>query len=292
MKSGDGRVSVVIVDYKAKEFLEKLIRSINRYSSCIEEIVVVDNNPRPLDLDMRERIRTIVIRPGGNVGFTRGNNMGFSQTNENFVLFLNPDMLFLNDVAGILLGKLKDDKQIGVVGPKFENEDGSHQVSTRCFPTIRFAISRFIPYGRLLFKKEQKRYYDTSGSQGEERFVDTISTGAFMIRRDVFSRLKGFDENTFMYAEDAELCKRIRDMGLRVLYYPEARLLHYGGQSSRLASKTAIFSYYHSFYYLYKKHVVGKWMILLKPLFWLLPRVHLAVMFFKKDKRLTWSHKK
>ncbi len=286
---GEAPVSVVIVDYQSKAFAEQLIKSVERHSTCIREIIVVDNNPEGIHLDYSPKIKTIVRSARGNVGFTRGNNLGFKDAAAEYVLFLNPDMVFMNDVAGILLEKLRSDKSIGAIGPQFLNQDGTHQVSTRSFPSLSFALSRFMPGGRHLFKKKWAQYYDVTGREDSERFVDTISTGAFMIRKELFEQLGGFDENTFMYGEDAELCKRIRDRGLRVLYYPSARLLHYGGQSSRLATKIAVFSYYHSFYHLYKKHVMGNWIIVFKPFFLISPWIHLGLMKFKKDKRLTWG---
>lgn len=291
MKVRESFVSVVIIDYKTKKLLEELIISIEQCSHEVKEIIIVDNNPEVLQLDINPGIKTIICRPGKNIGFAKGNNRGFEKTSGEFILFLNPDMFLLNDVPRLLKEKLLSDDKIGIIGPKFQNKDGSHQISTRRFPSLAFAVLKFIPAGLYFFKNVKDSYYDKNIMEDKEKFVDTVSTGAFMVRSTLYEKLGGFDEAMFMYGEDAELCKRIRDMGYKVQYYPKAKLVHYGGQSSKLASKIAIISYYYSFYYLFKKHVVGNFMVIFKPLFFLISRLHLLIMLFKRDKRLTWNNK-
>jgi hypothetical protein len=154
-----------------------------------------------------------------------------------------------------------------------------------------FGLSRFLPFAGRVFSHEISAYYQKDRDYSVEQHVDTVSAGALMISKKMFDRIGGFDTFSFMYAEDADICRRVREQGQLVAYCPSARLIHYGGQSSRQNSYRAIWAYYFAFYYLYKKYYFGRFAIIVKPLFFLRACVAVTANFFNSDRRVTWGNK-
>ncbi|OGR12190.1 MAG: hypothetical protein A2097_13555 [Desulfobacula sp. GWF2_41_7] len=204
---------------------------------------------------------------------------------------MNSDMIFVSDVVSFLFGKIHQNPDIGIIGPKFLNPDGMLQVSCRNFPSVIFGLTKFFPFLKRFLTEKNLDYYQGRRDYSVEQDVDTVSAGAMMISRKLFRGIGGFDEFSFMYAEDADICRQVRDLGLKVVFNPSATLIHFGGQSSRLNSYKAVWSYYFAFYHLYKKYYFGKAAVFIKPAFLLRALIGMAGNYFKKDKRVTWDNK-
>ena len=130
-----------------------------------------------------------------------------------------------------------------------------------------FGSLKFFPFLKVFLSEAATAYYHQNRDFEKIQDVDTVSAGALFISRQLFEAIGRFDPFSFMYAEDADICRQVRDRGFRVVFNPGARLVHYGGQSTVLNSDQAVWSYYLAFYHLYKKYYFGRMGVLLKPLF-------------------------
>jgi GT2 family glycosyltransferase len=295
MASNNIQLSIIIINFNTKNLTKECIASIYKHMGDLHfEVIVIDN--ASVDGSKEELSNLgfpdyIYVYNSKNLGFSKANNQAASIAHGEYLFFMNSDMLFINDVAGILIDYYNQDEKVGIMGPKFLNPDGSLQISCRNFPTIKFGLLKFFPFIKKFQKKEYLDYYQKKRDFNIVQKVDTVSAGALLIKKELFDEIGGFDEISFMYGEDADVCKRVRDLGKDVIYYPEAMLIHYGGQSSKLNSYKAIYSYYMAFYHLYKKYYFGAWAILFKPLFFFRAWIELLFNLFRKDKRLTWTPK-
>jgi hypothetical protein len=288
-------VSIIIINYNTKKLTEECIDSIyEKVKAVTFEVIVIDNASTDGSKEVLSKLKNENCRyvyKNENLGFSKANNIGAELAKGQYLFFMNSDMLLLNDVPKLILDKFNTDKKIGIIGPKFLNPDHSLQISCRNFPSLIFGFIKFFPFLKYIFKKEYKKYYKKDEDYNSTIEVDTVSAGALIISRDLFFNIGKFDEISFMYGEDADICKRVRDKFLNILFCPEAFLIHYGGQSSKLNSNKAIWSYYLAFYFLYKKYYFGIFAIFIKPVFILRAYIAILLNIFKKDKRVTWSDK-
>ncbi len=288
-------VSIIIINYNTRELTKNCIDSIFYHTLETHfEVIVIDNASSDGSYDILSTLEYDnyhYIRNEKNIGFSKANNKAAIRASGAYLFFMNSDMLFVNDVVSCLLEKIHHNPEIGIVGPKFLNPDGTLQISCRKFPDIVFGLTKFFPCFKIFFSGKNPEYYQDQRDYSIEQAVDTVSAGALMISRKLFRDIGGFDEFSFMYAEDADICRQVRDRGLKIMYTPSAILIHFGGQSSKLNSYKAIWSYYFAFYHLYKKYYFGMAAIFIKPAFFLRALIGVVGNCFKKDKRVTWNNK-
>ena len=288
-------VSIVIINYNTKALTLECVQSIyNQTQGVGFEVIVFDNasqdGSRQVLSDLAYENYHYIYNQE-NIGFSRANNQASKLAKGQYLFFMNSDMVLLNDVTAILKKYYEDSRQIGIVGPCFLNADKSLQVSCRNFPSLVFGLLKFFPFLNGLLSDESCAYYQQDRDYSLIQEVDTVSAGALFIRRKLFEDIGRFDAFSFMYAEDADICRQVRDRGLKVVFMPDARLIHYGGASTQLNSGKAVWSYYFAFYHLYKKYYFGPLAIPLKPLFGLRALAALLANYFKQDKRITWRDK-
>jgi GT2 family glycosyltransferase len=288
-------VTVVIITYNTLSLTRECIASVYEKTGKNHfEMIVVDNASTDGSRQVLPHLgydRYRYVFNSVNKGFSRANNQAARMARGKYLFFMNSDMVFVNDVVGELTAHMQTHAGTGIAGPMFLNPDGSLQVSCRNFPGIWFGILKFFPFLKGLAPGHVLDYYQKDREYTRVQSVDTVSAGAMLISRTLFDAMGGFDEFSFMYAEDADICRQVRDRGKKVMFIPGARLIHYGGQSSRLNSHRAVWSYYLAFYHLYKKYYFKKAGWVLKPLFMARACTALLANLFKKDKRVTWNDK-
>ncbi|SHO52253.1 hypothetical protein SAMN02745220_04463 [Desulfopila aestuarii DSM 18488] len=288
-------VSIIIINYNTRELTHACLQSVYAETAGLRfEVIVIDN----ASVDgSREFLSSLTFKNyrycynDENLGFSRANNQAAAMAAGNYLFFMNSDMIFLNNVPLILKEHMERHSEVGILGPCFRNPDMTLQISCRNFPSLVFGCLKFFPFLKLFLSREATEYYQKERDYSSVQEVDTVSAGALFIRRQLFETIGRFDEFSFMYAEDADICRQVRDRGLLVVFQPAAQLVHYGGQSSQLNSSKAIWSYYFAFYHLYKKYYFGRLAIMVKPLFLLRAVVALAANMVRKDKRITWQDK-
>ena len=230
-------LSIVIVNWNSIEFTKDCLASIEATIARLDyEIIVVDNASEPAAcLELSRRFsRTRVICSQSNVGFARASNLGATHSSGKNILFLNPDTLILGHAIQKLVCKLECDSAIGAVGAKLLNKDRTVQLScVRPFPTI---FNQLFAIDYLKRRTPRLPVWGTKALLPENvdacHEVDALSGACILVRRSAFEAVRGFCTDFFMYAEDTDLCYRIRRDGWAVLYVGEAEVVHLGGQSS------------------------------------------------------------
>ena len=205
--------------------------------------------------------RTTVIANPRNVGFGAAVNQAARSVRAELLWVLNPDCEVLPGAFRALADTLARHPDCAIAAPQLLNADGTTQASARGEPgawTGLFGrhtlLTRFFPNARLA--RRNLRSADLVASGVESAAVDWVMGAAMLIRRDRFDSVGGFDEGYFLYWEDADLCRRLRDRGHTTRYVPAARVVHAGGASARTQHAEATRAFHRSAYRYYATHVV------------------------------------
>ncbi|MCU0519594.1 MAG: glycosyltransferase family 2 protein, partial [Anaerolineae bacterium] len=149
-----------------------------------------------------------------------------------YVLLLNPDTEVVGNAPQELVAYLQAHPDVGLVGPRLLNSDGTPQSSRRRFPNLAILFLESTWLQPLLSDRQLRRYCIQDRPDTEEQDVDWVTGAAMMIRREVLQDVGPFDESYFMYSEELDWCRRIRRAGWRITYVPSAQVIHHGGKSS------------------------------------------------------------
>jgi len=249
------KLSIIIITKDTKDLLKNLLDSINKDYSLKElptEIIILDNNSCDGTEEMVKVFFSgiIYIKNEKNLGFAASANKGFFISKGDYVLFLNSDTLVLPDEIVKMVNFMEADKSVGVCAPQLVYEDMGLQRSFAYVPNLMFEV---IPKSFLEFILP-KRYKGKRSRFETPQDVESLIGAAFMVRRKVFEDLGGFDERFFFFLEETDLCVRARKRGFRVVFFPEAKIVHLQGKT---ISKTWIkgrMEYNISLYKFIKKH--------------------------------------
>lgn len=243
------KLSVVILNYNVRYFLELCIRSVQVAIANLDaEIIVVDNNSHDESCDMVKRLfpEVILIENKENFGFSKGNNIGVSKAKGEYLCILNPDTVVAEDTFNSILNFASSKKKLGIVGCKLINGVGTYLPESK----------RNIPFVKAAFRKlygNAKAYYANHLTENESGEVD-ILVGAFMlINRVIYIEVGGFDEDYFMYGEDIDLSYKILKAGYKNYYFGSTTVIHYKGEST-LRDKLYARHFYGAMQIFYKKH--------------------------------------
>jgi GT2 family glycosyltransferase len=231
------QLSVIILNYNVRYFLEQCVASVQEALSNIDgEIIVVDNNS--LD-DSCEMMKTHfpnvkLIENNTNLGFPKGNNIGVAHAKGDYICILNPDTVVAEDTFEKVLAFAEKQKNIGIVGCKLI--DGTGNFLPECkrgVPTPFVALTKIFGLYKLFPKTALfNRYYAQHLSENETGKVG-ILVGAFMImKRNLYQEIGGFDENCFMYSDDIDLSYIALKKGKTNYYFHETTVIHYKGEST------------------------------------------------------------
>jgi hypothetical protein len=243
-------IAIQIVNYNTKKYLVNclagVISDLND-SSISYKILVADNASQDDLRDLEEKYRDVAFYYSQkNTGFGVGHNFLAKKAESKYILILNPDLKFLEPrtverLFSYIEKGIKD--RIAVVGPKLLNTKGvqiwDHGVQDGAFAWFVNKI------GGSHWRNDK-----------EGKNVAWVSGGVFMILREVFNQISGFDENFFLYKEEEDLCLRLRNKGYKIMYLPDIKVFHYG---SVVASKDKFFDVSNK--YFLEKHFGGKGLI-------------------------------
>ena len=256
-------LGIVIVSYKCRELVLRCIESVAEHESALlASVVLVDNASGDGTVEVvRERWPELrIVANAQNVGFAAAANAGIRQLSEcGVVCLLNPDAVLLNGGLSEAAAYLEAHAEVGVLGGRIVNADGSVQASARSFPGHRNAFfNRHSLTTKLLPGNRYSRdYLMTDWAHDEVRPVDWVS-GAFMfIHRRAIEAAGVLDPAYFFSIEDVDYCRRVRDRGLEVVYFPPATIEHRVGGSSRKAVYRAMAAHHRGMWRYYRKHLRG-----------------------------------
>ena len=256
-------LSVVIVNYNVVFFLEQCLNSVFAASKNLNvQIFVVDNNSVDGSINMlKENFSSVIlIENKENVGFSKANNQAIKRANSPYVLLLNPDTVIEEDTFDKCIDFMNSNTDCGGLGLRMLDGKGNFlPESKRGFPSPSVAFYKIFGLS-YLFPKSQKfgRYHLGFLSEFEVNEVDVLS-GAFMLLRTLTLEKVGLlDERFFMYGEDIDLSYRIKLGGYKNYYFPETKIIHYKGESTKKSSVNYVFVFYKAMILFAKKHFSNK----------------------------------
>lgn len=257
------KLSVVIVNYNVKFFLEQCLYSVRKASEGLAvQVFVVDNNSVDGSVAMvREKFpEVILIDNKENFGFSKANNQAIRMATGEYILLLNPDTVVEDDTLRKVVAFMEERPDAGGLGVRMIDGKGNFlPESKRGLPTPSVAfykisgLSRIFPRSRIFGK-----YHLGYLNQHEIHEVDVLSGAFMLIRKSVLDKIGLLDEEFFMYGEDIDLSYRITKAGFRNYYFPGTRIIHYKGESTKKGSVNYVMIFYQAMVIFARKHFSQK----------------------------------
>lgn len=250
-------ISVIIVHYRVKEILFTCIKSILEQTKNINfEIIVVDNDEKKhIKKDLIRKFPHVIYVPNDNKGFGQGSNVGAGYARGEYLFFLNPDTTLVNNAVVSLVSFLKNNKKAAIVAPILQDQNGDvfelQGLSTLTPLRGVFALSfinKFFPNNSI-----SKKYWLSGWDKSKIKELDCVPGTAFMIKKRLYEKIGGFDNNFFLYFEEFDLCKRVKDLGYKLYIIPQGRVVHLWGKSTAHRNDLNEIFRESRFYY-FKKH--------------------------------------
>ncbi len=252
-------LSVIIVNYNVRFFLEQCLKSVFRSGKGIRmEVIVVDNNSVDGSVEMiRDKFPEVkLIANDENAGFSKANNQGIRISAGKYVLLLNPDTVVEDDTLPKVVQFMDDHPDAGGLGVKMLDGNGRFlPESKRSLPTPAVAFCKIFGLSALFPKSKIFGKYHLGYLDNDKTHQVEILSGAFMLlRRKVLDETGYLDEDFFMYGEDIDLSWRIIKAGYKNYYYPETRIIHYKGESTKKSSVNYVMVFYKAMVIFARKH--------------------------------------
>ncbi len=257
------KLSVIIVNYNVRYFLEQCLISVHKAIENIEaEVFVVDNcsSDRSVEMVKTTFPNVKLIANKENVGFSKANNQAILQSSGEYILLLNPDTIVEEDTFEKCIAFMDNTPDAGGLGVKMIDGHGKFlPESKRGLPTPATAFYKIFGFSTLFPKsKKFSKYHLGYLPENEINEVEILS-GAFMwIRKSVLDQIGLLDETFFMYGEDIDLSYRIIKHGYKNYYFPETKIIHYKGESTKKSSVNYVFVFYNAMIIFANKHFSQK----------------------------------
>jgi GT2 family glycosyltransferase len=240
------KLSIIIVNWNTCDLLAGCLSSIYAHSPPDSfEVLVIDNasTDGSAQLVGEHFPQVQLIENRENLGFARANNRAIKQSTGRYLLLLNPDTEVQPGALETLVEYMEKNPQVGAAGSRLLNPDGSLQIS--CFPAPTlfrelwrlFHLDKVYPLGTYAMK---------TWELDRARPVDVLMGACMILRRETLHQVGLFDEDYFMYSEETDLCNRIQRAAWGLSWVPQAKVMHYAGQSTRLVSADMFINLYHS----------------------------------------------
>ncbi|MFN7045658.1 MAG: glycosyltransferase family 2 protein [Flavobacterium sp.] len=254
------QLSVIILNYNVRYFLEQCVLSVQKALEGIDsEIIVIDNASSDDSCEMMKAKfpRIKLIENKENLGFPKGNNIGVAQAKGEYICILNPDTVVAEDTFTKILNTKNWTLNTGIIGCKLIDGAGNFlPESKRGVPTPWVAFTKI--FGLYKISNYFGKYYAQHLSENETGKVD-ILVGAFMVmKRNLYLEVGGFDENCFMYSDDIDLSYLVLKTGKLNYYFHETSVIHYKGEST-VRDGTYMKRFREAMQFFYKKHFKKSW---------------------------------
>ena len=286
------QLSVIIVNYNVKYFLEQVLHSVYKALNGIEaEVFVVDNNSADGSCEMVKRKfpQVLLIENKTNVGFSAANNQAIKQSTGKYVLLLNPDTVVDENCFSRCITFMESHANAGGLGVKMIDGKGRFlPESKRGLPTPLVAFYKMFGVSALFPKSPLFGKYHLGFLDKEQTHVVDVLAGAFMlIRKETLDKVGLLDEDYFMYGEDIDLSYRITKAGYKNYYFSEATIIHYKGESTKKTSVNYVFVFYKAMIVFAQKHYTNKhaktFSLLINCAIYLRATISLIARFFQQS---------
>ncbi len=252
-------LSVIIVNYNVKDFLQSLLLSLDKaLKNITHEIIIVDNasTDGSVELIKNNFPQVTLIVNEENFGFSKANNLGLKISKGKYLLLINPDTIVSENTLSEMIMFFRKHPEVGLAGCKILNPDGTLQLACRrSFPGPWTSFCKVTGLSRLFPKsKIFARYNLTYLDENNSCEVDAVSGSFMMFTREIYEKIGGLDEEYFMYGEDLEYCFRIQKAGFKIYYVASTRIIHYKGESTKRSSIDETKIFYDAMHLFVKKH--------------------------------------
>lgn len=270
------KVSIIILSWNTKELLQQCLESVigDQQSGIggrgllkskplvggrqvpVTEVIIVDNASTDGSVEEIENFllknenshcKFKIVLNKTNLGYARGNNIGIKQAKGQYIMILNSDTIIKKGSIEKLVNFLDKNPEIGIVGPRLINPDGSPQANCGRFLNLPVVFM-------MLFKEHFGGSEYVRSSPKSSQPVDWLMGAAFLARKEVFEKIGGFDENIFMYMEEVEWFYRAAKAGFKAYFLADSEIIHLGRGSSKSGKKDPILNIYKGVIYFFKKH--------------------------------------
>ena len=256
------RLSVIIVNYNVKYFLEQCLYSVTKAMRNIEgEIIVIDNystdDSRSFFQNKFKEVNFIWNH--SNVGFAKANNQAIKMASGQYILFLNPDTIIPEDCLEKSIAFISSQKNNGALGIKMLDGSGKFlKESKRAFPDPMTSLYKLTGLAKLFpHSKSFAKYHLGYLDKNKNHEVDVLAGAFIMIPKKILDEVTGFDEDFFMYGEDIDLSFRIQKAGFKNFYFSESGIIHFKGESTKKGSLNYVKMFYKAMSVFVKKHYGG-----------------------------------
>ena len=247
-------LSIIIVSWNTRQLLEQCLASIFAHPPDGDfEVLVVDNHSDDGSAGMvKARFPQVqLIENQANTGFARGNNQAIRRSRGEYILLLNPDTVVKPGALRELAAYLDEHPTAGAAGPRLFNPDGSLQASCSPAPSLS---REFLRMFHLPGIRPDGTYAMDGWDVHTPRNVDILVGACLLLRRSVLDQVGLLDETYFIYSEEVDLCKRVQQAGWRLVWVPQAQVVHYGGQSTQQVAVEMFLRLYQSKVIYFRKH--------------------------------------
>ena len=255
-------VSIIIVSYNVKLFLEQTIISVLSSTGINLDVIVIDNNSADGSVEMvKNRFPEVnLMENDTNAGFAKACNQGISIAESKYVLFLNPDTVIEKDTIHNCFTFAEQHTDVGAIGVQMLDGAGQYlEESKRAFPTPLRALFKTSGLSKLFPNSKLFSAYNLGHISKDDQIDVEVLCGAFMfIRKKVLDEIGGFDESYFMYGEDIDLSYRIINAGHRICYLGHNKIIHYKGQSTNRDGNSYINNFYGAMNIFASKHLAER----------------------------------
>ncbi|MEO0280155.1 MAG: glycosyltransferase family 2 protein [candidate division WOR-3 bacterium] len=257
------KFSVIVVNFNSGEYLPYTLRSIKLNFQNVKnfesEVIVVDNNSTDNSLEKAKNFfpEFKYIESKKNLGYGGGCNLGSKYAKGEILVFSNADVVIPKGTFEKIEEYFKKEEKLGILGPRFEYPDGSFQPSCRRYPRFKYLLFGRKSIGSFIFKNNpvtREFLYLDLEKENKACEVEGV-VGAFMsIRREIFNLVGGFDKSFFLFAEDIDLCLRVKEKGYKIFFAPDIRIVHFHGGSRRYLGLKSEHYLRKSIFKFFKKH--------------------------------------
>ncbi len=256
MSNKPDKLSIIFVNYRSEKLIKSCMQSIVKYAgNIIYEIIAVNNDEKCKGLNdlLAETFKVNVIEPGGNIGFSAANNLAVNNANGEYLLFVNPDVVFVEDIFTDILSFIAASSKAGACAPMLIYENEKYQNSAGFRYGFIYELFEIFMFNKL-YRALKKYYFLYFRKSGNPVRAGWVSAACMFIKTSVFKELKGFDGNIFLNYEDLDLCRRAEDQGYNNYYFPSLKCIHLDHKSFNDDYEKLIYQSYKSRYILSKKY--------------------------------------
>ncbi len=230
------KLSIIITQHQTPKLLNLCINSIKQTIEDLNyEIIVASSESREEDekfiKDKWPEIKIISFKK--NIGYAKLVNAGIKASMGDFILILNADIIVLREAIQKMLKFLETNKDVGIVAPRLEDYTGNLQISCFSDPLLSIILARRTFWGKTKKGRKTLEKISILHDNDSPKEVDWVQGSAMMFKKDTIDKVGLWDEKFFMYFEDSDWCRRIRQKGYKIIYLPSATMVHYYHRTSK-----------------------------------------------------------